>query len=110
MTHDKQEFGFERTVCACRKCQLWFEHQPGYLVPSDLTRLIPPDVDPFVWAEEHLRASRGHIVFSTASGTVMSIPSLVPQKGTLGTAIGTSKVAASSMTAHRTDAPTSINT
>ena len=84
LQHDKQEFGFERTVCACRMCRLWCEHQPGYLVPSDLTRLIPPDVDPFVWAEEHLRASRGYVALSTASGTAVSIPSLVPAKGVAG--------------------------
>ena len=76
---DQQEFAFERTVCECRKCKIWCEHMPGYLVPSDLTRLIPADADPMVWAEQHLRASQGYIGF-TASG-LASIPSLVPAKG-----------------------------
>jgi hypothetical protein len=80
--HDDQEFGFKRTVCACRKCRIWCEHQPGYLVPSDLTRLVPADVDPFVWAEEHLRASRGYVALSSEG--IVSIPSLVPAKGESG--------------------------
>jgi hypothetical protein len=75
----RKEFGFLRTECACRKCQIWCEHMPGYLVPSDITRLIPAEADPIVWAEEHLRASQGYIGLS-ASG-VVSIPSLVPKKG-----------------------------
>ena len=42
---NEQEFGFKRTVCSCRMCRLLCEHEPGYLVPSDLTRLIPPEVE-----------------------------------------------------------------
>ena len=55
----REEFGFRRNVCACRKCSLWCEHVPGALVPSDLERLIPDGDDPFQWAEVHLRASPG---------------------------------------------------
>jgi hypothetical protein len=69
---------FERTVCACRKCRTWCEHMPGHLVPGDLGRLIPPGVDPFEWAEEHLRASYGAL-YMLPTGP-LSIPSLVPAK------------------------------
>lgn len=75
---DQKEFAFERTVCECRKCKIWCEHMPGYLVPSDLARLIPVDADPMVWAEQHLRASQGYIGFTSAG--LVSIPSLVPAK------------------------------
>lgn len=42
--HDNHEFAFARTVCSCRLCRLWCEHMPGFLVPSDLDRLIPDAV------------------------------------------------------------------
>ena len=32
---------------------------PGYLIPSDLGRMIPPEADPEEWARTHLRASSG---------------------------------------------------
>lgn len=74
----RTEFGYSRTECSCRKCQLWCEHQPGFLVPSDLDRLIPPDQDALAWAELHLRASLG---FRTVVGPmILCIPSLVPAK------------------------------
>ena len=74
----REELGIKRVVYSCRKCSVWCEAQPGFLVPSDLHRLIPQGVDPFVWAEEHLRASPGlRVVTSTG---VLSIPSLVPKK------------------------------
>jgi hypothetical protein len=52
----RTEFGLQRTACACERCSLFCRHMPGYLVPSDLERLIPPGEDPFVWAKIHLRA------------------------------------------------------
>lgn len=76
------EFGFPRTSCACRKCSVFCEHMPGFLVPSDLTRLIPPDADPYRWAEEHLRASFGALVPSPEGMRWM--PSLVPAKSVNG--------------------------
>jgi hypothetical protein len=55
---------------------------PGFLIPSDLERLIPDGVDPFVWSEGHLRASFGSLV---PSGGVMKwTPSLVPAKADSG--------------------------
>lgn len=78
----RKEFRLLRTTCGCPKCQLWCEHQPGYLVPSDLDRLIPADQNAFDWAEEHLRASLG---FRTIVGPmILCIPSLVPAKQTNG--------------------------
>jgi hypothetical protein len=75
---EREEFGFRRTTCACRKCSLWCEHLPGYLAPSDLDRLIPPGDDPFAWAERHLLASPG-LQIRTPQFSV-SIPSLVPRR------------------------------
>ncbi|MBY0456886.1 MAG: hypothetical protein K2V38_06085 [Gemmataceae bacterium] len=78
----REEFGFARTACDCQACKAWCRHQPGYLVPSDLDRLVPPGADPFAWAEEHLRASAGFVGFS--AGELVVAPSLVPAKGAGG--------------------------
>jgi hypothetical protein len=49
---------------------------PGFLIPADLTRMIPMGVDPLTWAETNLLASPGALV---ARGTRMfRIPTLVP--------------------------------
>lgn len=78
----RKEFGYERTTCDCQKCQAWCKHQPGFLVPSDLSRLIPSDADPYEWAEVHLRASLGfQMIFGTKR---LTIPSLVPAKSLNG--------------------------
>jgi hypothetical protein len=74
----RKEIGFTRTTCGCKKCQVWCKHQPGFLVPSDLDRLIPQDEDPYQWAEKHLRASPGLRI--VVSGLTVSIPSIVPAK------------------------------
>lgn len=74
----REEFGFRRTTCACRKCSLWCEMVPGVLVPSDLDRLIPAGEDPFEWAEQHLLASPGLQV--RLPNVSVSIPSLVPRR------------------------------
>ena len=74
----RTEFGFERTNCACRQCQIWCENQPGNLIPADLLRLIPEGVDPLQWAEQHLRASEGYELIRP--GVIRMIPSLVPAK------------------------------
>jgi hypothetical protein len=52
----RSEFGFERTECGCAACSMFCRLKPGYLVPGDLERLIPPGHDPVVWAKVHLRA------------------------------------------------------
>lgn len=76
------ELGFARTTCDCKKCSVFCEHMPGFLIPSDLERLIPDGEDPLVWAEEHLRASFGSLVRS--GGVLKWTPSLVPAKGDSG--------------------------
>ena len=82
VTAERIEFGFSRTSCDCQKCSVFCKHMPGFLVPSDLTRLIPPDADPYQWAEEHLRASFGALVPSSVG--MRWIPSLVPAKSING--------------------------
>lgn len=76
------ELGFARTTCDCKTCSVFCEHMPGFLIPSDLERLIPVGEDPFAWAEEHLRASYGSFVPS--GGVVKVTPSLVPAKAVSG--------------------------
>jgi hypothetical protein len=58
---------------------------PGYLVPSDLERMIPKDADPMIWARTHLRASNGSVAVNMLNGEIIgNIPSLVPAKQTNG--------------------------
>jgi hypothetical protein len=75
----REEFGFKRTSCGCRKCRIWCKLVPGFLVPRDLDRLIPSCDEPLAWAEEHLLASKGFQV--VVDGVeVLSIGSLVPRR------------------------------
>jgi hypothetical protein len=76
----RSEFGFRRTSCDCELCSCWCRIMPGFLVPSDLQRLCPAGVDLMTWAKEHLRASRGFVVFNPTTGEKVQIPSLVPAK------------------------------
>lgn len=76
----REEYGFRRNVCACRKCSLWCEYVPGALVPSDLERLIPSGDDPIRWAEEHLLASPGFRLLNERGGIIVQIPTLVPKR------------------------------
>lgn len=76
----REEFGFRRMVCACRKCSLWCEYVPGALVPSDLDRLIPSGDDPFDWAKDHLLASPGFRRMDAYGRIVVQIPTLVPKR------------------------------
>lgn len=76
MPEQRIEFGFERTKCACSSCITNCKFMPGFLLPSDLARMIPSDVDPFIWAEANLLASPGALV---AKGEeLFRIPTLVP--------------------------------
>jgi len=74
------EFGAARSACDCEQCDCHIV--PGYLIPADLTRLIPPDTDPFQWAEEHLLASPGATVIQ--GGIIRRIPTLVPARAAHG--------------------------
>lgn len=77
----RTEFGFARTVCACRECALNCRHIPGYLIPADLERIhqhLSPGEDLFAWAQQHLLASPGAKVLQR--GTIFRIPTLVPAR------------------------------
>jgi hypothetical protein len=77
----RTEFGFGRTVCACRACTLYCHHLPGYLVPADLERMhhhLAPGEDLHAWARRHLLASPGAVVLRR--GRAFRIPTLVPAR------------------------------
>lgn len=77
----RTEFGFRRTVCACRECTLNCRHIPGYLIPDDLERIhqhLAPGGDLFAWARQHLLASPGAKV--QHRGKIIRIPTLVPAR------------------------------
>jgi hypothetical protein len=63
--------------CSCKTCVLNCKVLPGYLIPADLDRMVPPGVDPFDWAEVNLVASPGAIV-KESSGKISRIPTLCP--------------------------------
>lgn len=107
----RTEFGYWRSVCDCRLCRLNCEVMPGFLIPADLTRMIPLEcnkchrpmkgstawdgacecggliqtVDPFRWAEENLLASLGALVL--IDGEPIRIPTLVPATKSDGSCI-----------------------
>jgi len=58
---------------------------PGFLIPAYLERLMPVDVNPFVWAEQNLLASPGALVMS--GGQLYRVPTLVPAKKEDGSCI-----------------------
>jgi len=72
------EFGYFRIVCDCKQCADPCRFIPGYLIPSDLERLVPSNINPFEWSERHLLASPGAVVMNTMTGKMYSIPTLVP--------------------------------
>jgi len=76
MTSARTEFGLTRTSCSCAGCVLNCQFMPGFLVPSDLGRMIPPGADPLVWAETNLLASPGAVAWH--NGKAFRIPTLVP--------------------------------
>jgi hypothetical protein len=65
-----------RTTCSCEVCTRNCRFMPGFLIPADLERMIPPNVDEFCWAENNLLASPGAVAMK--DGEVFSIPTLVP--------------------------------
>jgi hypothetical protein len=77
----RAEFGFGRTVCACRACVLYCHHLPGYLIPADLERMhqhLAPDEDLHARARRQLLASPGALVLRR--GRAFRIPTLVPAR------------------------------
>lgn len=79
------EFGVKRTECGCASCSLNCCFMPGYLIPSDLDRLIPFGVDPLAWAETQLLASPGALV--ARQGQRFRIRTLVPAVDAAGACI-----------------------
>lgn len=73
---ERFEFGFPRTSCPCKACQLNCRHMPGFLIPSDLGRMIPEGADPLAWAQDNLLASPGALVMKDFQA--FRIPTLVP--------------------------------
>jgi len=76
MSSERTEFGVKRSSCTCSMCRANCRVMPGFLIPSDLDRMIPPEADAFDWAEKNLLASPGAIAMR--DGKVFRIPTLVP--------------------------------
>jgi hypothetical protein len=77
----RTEFGFGRTVCACRECVLNCHHVPGYLIPADLERMqqhLAGGQELRAWAQQHLLASPGALVLRR--GQAARIHTLVPAR------------------------------
>ena len=72
----RTEFGLERTACGCGACVTNCRFMPGFLIPSDLERMIPAGVDPYLWADKNLLASPGALVMK--DGETFRIQTLVP--------------------------------
>jgi hypothetical protein len=51
---------------------------PGYLLPSDLERIIPPFVDSFTWAQDNLLASPGALLMDSRTLKTFRVGTLVP--------------------------------
>src|SRR5579872_2069214 len=81
----RTEFGVERSSCSCNNCQSCCKVMPGYLIPSDLDRMIPKDVNPIEWAEKNLLASPGALV--KRGEDYFRIPTLVPATKSDGSCI-----------------------
>ncbi len=59
MSCERIELGLVRLTCDCDGCKACCRCLPGNLIPSDLTRLIPVNAEPYSWAFEHLQADIG---------------------------------------------------
>lgn len=82
----RTEFGAERGEgCSCRTCRRNCMFVPGFLIPSDLDRMIPEGEDPLRWAETNLEASPGAIVMK--DGEQFRIPTLVMASDEQGSCI-----------------------
>jgi Fe-S-cluster containining protein len=84
------EMGYERTSCGCKECVRNCQFMPGFLIPSDLGRMIPSGALPTAWAEGRLLASPGAIVANTATGQMFRIRTLVPARKSDGSCINLS--------------------
>lgn len=79
----RQEFGAQRTVCACADCTMNCRFIPGYLIPDDLERIAKArgwgESQIEEWAMQELLASPGATVL-LHDGTLARIPTLVPAR------------------------------
>ncbi|HEX8520617.1 MAG TPA: hypothetical protein VF669_00090 [Tepidisphaeraceae bacterium] len=75
----RTEFGFSRSVCACRRCAISCEHVPGALAPGDVERMAAfiGAQDVFAFARDHLLASEG-VAVVTDRGDRVTLRTLVP--------------------------------
>lgn len=78
---ERNEFGFERTRCACSECALNCKHLPGYLIPADIESIARhlgyTNIGDFAF--DNLLASPGATVMN-AEGHIFQIRTLVPQR------------------------------
>jgi Fe-S-cluster containining protein len=85
----REEFGFQRTVCACSDCSINCRFIPGFLIPADLRRIATgrnySEDDLFEFARKELLASPGARVMK--GGRVLAIRTLVPARKPDGSCI-----------------------
>lgn len=80
MSGAKTEFGFVRTVCACKECVINCKHLPGFMTPADLRSISEylGETDLVSFAFEHLLASPGATIL--VSGEFFQIPTITPAR------------------------------
>src|SRR5208337_1439820 len=79
----RTEFGLERTACGCGACVTNCRFMPGFLIPSDLERMIPAGVDPYLWADKNLLASPGALVMKDGETFGCAFFDCGPERGSL---------------------------
>lgn len=80
MDHNRSEFGFPRTTCACNACVNNCRNLPGMLIPSDIPRIARHlgFTDVMEFARDNLLASPGALV--QIDDQQVRIPTIVPQR------------------------------
>ncbi len=76
----RNEFGFARTSCVCRRCSICCEHVPGALAPGDLEPMaqhLGYGDDVAAFARDNLLASEGVDVI-TDRDQIVHLRTLVP--------------------------------
>lgn len=80
LDNSRTEFGFQRVRCSCLVCTTYCRFLPGFLVPSDLSRMIPEGADPYEWAAQNLLASAGAQLMDRKTKIMRRVPTLVPAR------------------------------
>ena len=80
MSDRRTELGFERTVCDCGACKINCKFLPGFLLPSDISRIAEHlgYSSPVEFALDNLSASPGAIVMD--HGQIRIIRTLTPTR------------------------------